>query len=473
MFRSFVLKCSLLAGVASLSIVSGLGVASGQVRLAPPVPPAPAVEANAAEPNPHADNSRSSVERTEDPGELERIAVSAIRAGDAVQGEAALRKLLSIQPMNRDAVVALGNLLLNVRPHDAAPFLEPYAQSMPNDAEIQQLYARSTNPVDGSTIDIARESSRIGCEDCQCDQCRSRLYGSLRITERYDDFPGVIPTANVFGGPTNRTNSFGNLAAAQINYDFLRLDDLTVTGGYDGIYTHYYEPSSSRFDILQHAGYLAATKKGYTPWRDLPFTSTLRGDYDNVSADQNPYLQRYGASWGMTVQDSDTTSATLLLRYTNYDYLNGATTFLPGFLFATPGDPDSDDYAIGLTRRWQSSLLEGLTWEAGYIFDRNIADSSQFTYSGNRLVGGASIQLPQGGILGTNVTYYRRDYDDSSGVYRADDELLLGVRYLKPLWSKDVLFVAEYAYDLNQSTIAANQYDRNVFDIGLQWNFGR
>jgi hypothetical protein len=173
------------------------------------------------------------------------------------------------------------------------------------------------------------------------------------------------------------------------------------------------------------------------------------------------------------VQDSETTSSTLSLRYANYDYLNAATTFLPGFLFATPGDADSDNYAIGLTRQWQSSLVDGMTWEAGYFFDRNIADSSQFTYSGNRLVGGVSFQLPRGGLLGTNVTYYRRDYDASSGTYRGDDELLIGVRYLKPLWSDDVLFVAEYAYDLNQSTIAANEYDRNVFNVGLQWNFGR
>lgn len=441
--------------------------------MAPPIPPAPAVEAQGGSAGRPVESSNPSGNLAEDPAELERTAVAAIRAGDLVQGEAALRRLLAIDPSNREAVIALGNLLLNVRPHEAAPFLAPYVQAMPGDEEIQQLYARSTTSVDNSAIDIARESSRIGCEDCQCDQCRSRLYGSLRITERYDDFPGVVPTANIFGGPTNRTNSFGNLAAAQINYDFVRLEDLTVTGGYDGIYTHYYEPSSSRFDILQHAGYLAAMKTGYTPLRDLPFTSTLRGDYDNVSADQDPFLQRYGASWNLTVQDSESTSATLLLRYTNYDYLNGATTLLPGFLFATPGDPDSDDYAIGLTRRWQSSLFDGLVWEAGYIFDRNIADSSQFTYTGNRLVGGATIALPRGGTLGTNATYYRRDYDDSSGTYRADDELLLGVRYLKPLWSKDVLFVAEYAYDLNQSTIAANQYDRNVFDVGLQWNFGR
>jgi hypothetical protein len=473
MLRSFVSKASVLASVVAISLSSGADTATAQVRLAPPIPPAPG-EANDATSADRPDRGTpSSIEQTDDPAELERIAVAAIRAGDAVQGEAALRKLLFIQPMNREAVVALGNLLLNVRPDEAAPFLQPYARALPNDAEIQQLYAQSMNPVAGGGIDVSRVSSRIGAPGYDDGADPSRLYGSLRITERYDDFPGVIPTANLFGGPTNRTNSFGNLAAAQINYDFLRLDDLTVTGGYDGIYTHYYEPSSSRFDILQHAGYLAATKKGYTPWRDLPFTSTLRGDYDNVSADQNPFLQRYGASWGMTVQDSETTSATALLRYTNYDYLNGATTFLPGFLFATPGDPDSDDYAIGLTRRWQSSLVQGLTWEAGYIFDRNLADSSQFTYSGNRLVGGVSMQLAGGGILGTNVTYYRRDYDGSIGTYRADDELLLGVRYLKPLWSEDVLFVAEYAYDLNQSTIAANQYDRNVFDVGLQWNFGR
>ncbi|HEV7282469.1 MAG TPA: tetratricopeptide repeat protein [Pirellulaceae bacterium] len=467
---SFAQTTSLASALSLALLVNSTAVA--QVRLAPPVPPAPTAERSAGSPDGSEGGSARSADPPTDLAELERSAVAAIRAGDAVRGEAALRKLLSIEPNNREAVVALGNLLLNVRPHEAAPFLAPYAQTFPNDAEIQQLYARSMNPLDGSAIDIGRESSRVGGSVCDCCDCPSRLYGSLRITERYDDFPGVVPTANVFGGPTNRTNSFGNLAAAQINYDLIRLDDFTLTGGYDGIYTHYYEPSSSRFDILQHAGYLAATKKGYTPLRDLPFAMTLRGDYDNVSADQDPFLQRYGASWGMTVQDSERTSATLLLRYTNYDFLSRSGALLPS-LFATPGDPDSDDYAIGVTRRWESCLVDGLIWEAGYFFDRNIADSPQFTYSGNRLLGGATVALPRGGTLGTNVTYYRRDYDNSAGGYRADDELLLGVRYLKPLWRDDVLFVAEYAYDLNQSTVAANQYDRNVFDVGLQWNFGR
>ena len=470
---SWTIRRLILRAAIASTAVAGVAVsvpASAQVRMAPPIAPAPTSSPATAAADPAASMP---VEAIDDPAELERIAVGAVRAGDTARGERALRRLLAIEPQHREAVVALGDLLLGTRPQEAEAFLAPYVQAFPGDGEIEALYARSragfaATPNDVGMIDVGAATCRVGSSVDRS----SRFYGTLRISERYDDFPGVVPTANVFGGPTNRTNSFGNLAAANLNYDLIRLDDFTLTGGYDGFYTHYYEPSSSRFDILQHGGYLAGTRRGYTPFGDLPFSMTLRGDYDNVSADQDPYLQRYGAGLSTTVEDSDWTSMTAAVRYTNFDYLNRSTTLLPGFLFATPGDPDSDNYAVGFSRRWLS-CDRSRTWDAGYFYDRNEADASQFSYHGHKIFAGLSVQFPLESVLSAQVAYYRRDYDDAGGAYRADDELLLTVRYLEPLWRPDLYLFAEYAYDLNQSTIAANQYDRNVFDIGLQWNFGR
>ena len=80
--------------------------------------------------------------------------------------------------------------------------------------------------------------------------------------------------------------------------------------------------------------------------------------------------------------------------------------------------------------------------ETGYFYDCNEADASQFTYHGHKVFAGLSVQFQLESVLSAQVAYYRRDYDDAGGAYRADDELLLTVRYLEPLWRPDLYLFA-------------------------------
>ena len=182
------------------------------------------------------------------------------------------------------------------------------------------------------------------------------------------------------------------------------------------------------------------------------------------------FLQRFGSSTSIAVQDSDDTSITGQFRSSRVDFVNQ----LPG-VDGSAVDPDSSNYEASFIRQW-SRVDAGQVWQLGYGYNRNVAQGSDFDYRGHRAIVGGSQQFEDASFAFLSLQYNSRNYDNpqtSTGSFRQDRELLVSVSYLRPAFQTEKLYwVAEYAYDLNESDIESSSYDRDIFGLGLQWNFG-
>lgn len=294
---------------------------------------------------------------------------------------------------------------------------------------------------------------------------RERFRGSFKVGFRYDDNPGIVPTTNTFGTPTARTRSAGNSYVGAFSYDLFRDYNQDVVFGYNSLMTSNYEAHES--DIYDNAVWLAGTQRGLIGW--YPYSATLRFDYDHLGIGNDSFLGRYGVTPSFTLQDSDFDSTTALFRYTGLDFLG------QGAVDGTVFDADSDNYSFGLFRQHQNDCRD-MTVFYGYLYDRNISDGGNFDYDGHQLQTGLVWQLPWHDMqLNATGQVYFRDYDNPDatfGVRRDDTEYVAQLSLLYPL--QDQLYLTlSYFYDRNDSNLPSGDYERNLVEFGIQYNFPR
>lgn len=292
--------------------------------------------------------------------------------------------------------------------------------------------------------------------------CSPRLRGSLKATARYDNNPGIVPTADIFGAPLLQEPSAGHLYYGQFDYDLVRTYNYTLSTGYALLGTANYD--ASRFDLLDNAVYLAAYRR--TMWRDTPMNWGLRADYDDLRVGGDGFLSRTALTPTWTVQSSDLAATTMLFRWTNYDFYN---QIVPA---GTPFDQNSDDFALGIFRQ-QEMLRRDITWSYGYQYNRNRSDGDNFDYRGHRFLLGALWKLPRCWELGVSNWFYLRDYDNPHSLFgfpRHDKQYTMQIALRYPL--REQLYLSfEYLLDRNDSNLIINDYDRQLFEVALEYRF--
>jgi len=289
-----------------------------------------------------------------------------------------------------------------------------------------------------------------------------RFHGLISITTRYDDNPGVVPSSNIFGGALNRSDTFGHQFNAQLDYDLYRASNFTLTSGYALMGTANYD--THRFDILDHAFYLAAANRRL--FKDMPVTWGLRADYDNLSVGSDSFLSRTSITPSFTLQHSDRTATTLTFKFTDYNFVDqGANT-------GTPYDQDSHNYALGILQ--QTTLLKPeLTLSYGYQYNLNLAEGSNFDFQGHRFMIGGKKKLTKRCELNISNWFYLRDYDNrhsTLNLTRHDQQYTLqaGLRYAL---IEKVTLIFNYLFDRTYSNAASSNYDRQMFEAGIEFNF--
>lgn len=292
---------------------------------------------------------------------------------------------------------------------------------------------------------------------------RERFRGSFKVGFRYDDNPGIVPTTNTFGTPTNRKRSAGNSYVGAFSYDVFREYNRDVVVGYNSLVTSNYDAHES--DIYDNAVWMAATQRGLIGC--CPYSATLRFDYDHLGIGSESFLGRYGVTPSFTLRDSDFDSTTALFRYTGLDFLG------QGAVDGTVFDADSDDYSFGIFRQHQNECRD-MTVFYGYLFDFNESDGGNFDYDGHQFQTGLVCQLPWHNMqLNATGQVYFRDYDNPDatfGVRRDDTEYVAQLSLLYPV--EDQLFLTlSYLYDRNDSNLASGDYERNLIEFGIQYNF--
>lgn len=291
-----------------------------------------------------------------------------------------------------------------------------------------------------------------------------RLRGSLKYGVRFDDNPGIVPSSNALGlVPANAGPSWGNSVVGQFSYDLYRGYNRDLIAGYTLFHTTNF--SNHAFDLVDNAVFLAAAQRGL--WRDTPYVAGLRMDYDHLGVGSRAFLGRTSVTSTFTTIDSDFSSTTVLSRHTLLDYLG------QGPLDNTVLDADSNNYSAGLFRQYRLPEQD-VQLLFGYLYDRNFSQGGNIDYNGHNLQAGMAWLLPyhdiQINVLGQ---VYFRDYVNPDVIAmqrRRDVEYVLQSSILYPL--NDHWFATfSWLLDRNTSNLAASDYDRQVFELGLQYNF--
>lgn len=294
--------------------------------------------------------------------------------------------------------------------------------------------------------------------------CPTRWSGFLRIGQRYDDNPGVLPTTNQFGDAIFASApSSGNSYTAALAYDLYRGYQGNVTAGGQFFATDNY--SASPFNLGDGQLFIAGTKREM--WNCTPITKGARFDYDYLTVGADSYLQRFAGTAFLTAADTDYSAWTFLGRYSNLDFLGlGAAD---GTIF----DTDSQDYAVGVYRQRQVACRK-VTLVGGYQFDYNDSQGD-YDFNNNLFIGSATWQSPIWDLIFTGqYQFYMRDYldlDPLTGLSRYDLEHVFQVAISKQL-SKNWYATFTWLRDRNDSTVPTSNYVRNLYEFTLQYNFG-
>lgn len=292
---------------------------------------------------------------------------------------------------------------------------------------------------------------------------RDYLRGSLKITFRYDDNPGVIPAASSTSGALAAEPSWGNQYLGQFSYDIVRDYNFDATVGYNFLHTSNY--TAHGFDVIDNGVYLATDSRQY--WWGIPVHLGWRFDYDHMFVGSEDFLQRASATPSLTLIQSDEDSTTLMFRYTRFDFLG------QGVFNNTAFDLDGDNLMIGVTRQ-RLYLCRDLALFAGYQYDHNLSDGRNYDYGGHRLRVGMNWETPWNGLqVNASGDVQFRSYDHPHSVFginRDDEEFGVQVGLLYPLcdqwWA-----TLQWNFNRNDSNLSTNDYHRHTLDFGLVYRF--
>lgn len=324
--------------------------------------------------------------------------------------------------------------------------------------ELMGVYSCTDDPeLRSSALEIKREIDNALGEI-------PRLRGSMKLGVRYDDNPGVVPSTNILGfEQPDVVDSWGNSVIGQLTYDLYRGYNREVVAGYTLFHTSNYD--DHQFDLVDNAVFLAAAERGLI--RETPYVSAIRLDYDHLGVGSEAFLGRVAVTPSFTLVDTDFSSTTGLFRYSINDYLG------QGVFDNTVLDADSDDYAIGLFRQYRlhDDTLQLLF---GYQYDRNFSQGGNIDYNGHNVQIGMAWLTPwddlQFNVLGQ---IYDRDYtnpDVFAMQRRSDLEYVLQAGMIYPL-SDEWYATFSWLLDRNTSNLAQADYKRQLFEIGIQYNF--
>jgi len=285
----------------------------------------------------------------------------------------------------------------------------------------------------------------------------------IRIGLRYDDNPAVVPTTNVFGLAGLDDESAGAGITARFNYQLYSSDKQQVTASYSFFQTLYFEADDS--DVQNHRLSVSASHRDI--WGDLPWQAglTIGGGYTLINNDS--FLGQLDVTPSLTLVLTDWTSTTVYVGYQALNFLGQAA------LDGTARDRDSDDLSLGVTQQFQLPWND-IVMSLGYRYNMNWADGADFDNRGHRLQWSVTSPLPVLDMSLTLVGYVTfRDYDhvDTIATVRRDDEEYgLSVVLALPI-QEQVTVLFEYNLTRNDSNIATNDYERNVYQVGVEFRF--
>ncbi|MEK7865984.1 MAG: tetratricopeptide repeat protein [Planctomycetota bacterium] len=290
-----------------------------------------------------------------------------------------------------------------------------------------------------------------------------RLHLTVRLGERYDDNASLVPTEGLFGLTDQSYRTFGNTFEAGASYDLVRDQDLLIDAGYDFYDVLNY--SNRNTDIQGHTAHVRGAWLGHLGGHTTKFD--LGSWYTYTFVHQESFQQRVSTIPSYSLALADWTTTTLAAGHVWSDFLEQKHAD------GTDRDRDAHDALVGVSQAFRLPF-GGIQLQVGYQYNRAWAEGDDYDHDAHRARWGVLWPVPwQGLLLRVNGEHVFRDYDhvDSlAGESREDDEFVLRTGLTYPIGdSCDVSFI--YSRDRNVSTLDINDFERNTYDLAVEFRF--
>ena len=290
-----------------------------------------------------------------------------------------------------------------------------------------------------------------------------RLRGSVRAGLRYDDNALVLPTTAMAGIQEADSASFGGLLQARVAYDVVQDNRAGLTAGYSYLQTTNF--SEHEADLLDNAVFLAGALR--SELRGVPTQFGLRVDGNYLTVDFESFLQGLAVTPTASFQVRPGAVTTVFGRYLRHDYKR------QGRLDGTPRDRDAYNWVAGMVQTlrlpWYDAQVQG-----GYRYTWSAADGADFDYGAHQLLGGVRVPLPVEDLaLTVGGEVHFRDYENRDSVANECREDTQYVAYGALQYDIDAHWAValEFRYDRNDSSLALNDFERNVVSVTGEWRF--
>ena len=277
---------------------------------------------------------------------------------------------------------------------------------------------------------------------------------------QYDDNIVLVPTTNVFNLRNREKKSIIELFYLRGEYAFIRERDYDLSASYA-----IYQTITNKMrdmDVQDHIVSLDFSKRAQMG--SMYYDFRLNYAYDYLLSNYYYLLQRHTIRPSFILLENQA-------NMTVFQYAFQVKEFKEKPLF--PEDNrDAVNHEAGFIHFLRFNDAKHHI-KAGYFYDREYTEGSNFDYSGNKFVTGFQYTFPKGIRLNADYEYKMSRYKNINIYFdkkREDTE-----RSLNTVVSKDIgkgwIVSLEYLRRRNSSNIDLYDYRKNLYSVGLSWRW--
>jgi hypothetical protein len=304
-----------------------------------------------------------------------------------------------------------------------------------------------------------------------------RLKIDLRLGFYYDDNVPVNPEQGtdplVKSLRHRRQTSFGELAAARLDYTFFRRGGFDATATFSFFTT--YDNELTSFNIIDYLGGLGTSYRGTLA--GMPYQAALQYSFDYLTLGGDEFVQRHTVVPSFVLLPNSWTIEAFQFRYQDKQFGHDTNII-------REEKRDGINYMVGLTHAFRFSN-DRHQLKIGYQWDFEDTDGPNrrgrdYSYYGNRVLAGGQYSLPWLGIrLTDDFDVHLRQYlhknvilpsQAPSTVRRHDTEFNNVFAVVTPL-PYSLSFTVSYQTTFANSNLDVFQYRRNVVSAILGWTY--
>jgi len=290
-----------------------------------------------------------------------------------------------------------------------------------------------------------------------------RLNFQLTTRFQYDDNLVLIPSTDVYNLRSQKRKTTIELFYLKGEYALLRTYHSQLAASY-GLYQTIGN-SLRQNDVQDHIAsvdWLYSDRKTTFPNE----TFRLTYSYDYLLSDYKSFLYRHTLRPILIVQETPKNLTLFQYTYQNKNFHENP--------LYDEDRRDANNHEVGLVHFLRFNQGKHFL-KAGYFYDKEFTEGSNWEYQGNKGLAGLQYTLPKDIRFNFDFEYKNYHYDNSNiffNMYRRDI-------YRNFTWglSKDIgkdkntTISLEYSRTINSSNIALYAYDKDLVSVGVDWRW--